>query len=66
MKQMFADLSPENRALKDVIEKNSEACCKTGTGQLRGADICSQHQAGLPGFFFEPDGLSLPSRHVAR
>lgn len=66
LKQMFADLSLENRALKDVIEKNSEAGSKAGADKACGADFFSQRQAGLPGFFSEPYGLSLPSRHVAR
>lgn len=62
---MFADLSLENRALKDVIEKNSEASGQTGTGQLRGPDFFSQRQTGLQSTVAEQDGLSLSPRYDA-
>lgn len=66
LKQMFADLSFENRALKDVIEKKPELSKKGGTGKACGVDVCSQRQTCLSGFFSEPDGLSLPSQHMLR
>ncbi len=59
LKQMFADLSLENRALKDVSEKNSEASSKTRAGQLHGADICTQHQTGLPAVITEQSGARI-------
>jgi putative transposase len=34
LKQMYADLSLENRALKDVIEKNSNTVAKEGNGNF--------------------------------
>jgi len=36
LKRMYADLALENRAMKDPIEKNSEA-----VGEARGGPICS-------------------------
>ncbi|RQM38102.1 hypothetical protein EB241_12580 [Erwinia psidii] len=57
-KQRFAGLSPENRALKDVIEKNSDASSKAGAGQACASVIFSQYSSGLPGAVTEQYGLS--------
>lgn len=61
LKQMFADISLENRALKDVIEKNSEACREAGTGDVSDTDFHDEHPAGLPDINAQPDGVSLPA-----
>ena len=37
LKQMYADLSLKHEALKDVVEKSSEACGEARTGGLRAA-----------------------------
>lgn len=39
LKQMFADLSLENMALKDVIEKNSEASSTQGVCHAHGQRV---------------------------
>ena len=34
LKQMYADLSLKHEALKDIVEKSSEACSEARTGRL--------------------------------
>ncbi len=53
---MFADLSLENRALKDVIEKSFKTSDKAGARQLSDSTICHDHPPGLQdSVFYQPD-----------
>ena len=47
LKQMYADISLENRALKDVIAKNSEAGGETGTGGLHSGRTRDEYQESM-------------------
>jgi len=47
LKQMYANLSLENQALKDVIAKNSEAGGETGAGRLPSGGKWGEHQGSL-------------------
>ena len=51
LKQMYADMSLENRALKDVIEKSSKAGGETGTGRLCQNGAWPGPKSMLPGFW---------------
>jgi len=66
LKQMFADLSLECRALKDVIEKNFKTSDKAGARQLSDGTIHHEHPPGLHDIIAEQDGLCLPARYPAR
>lgn len=59
LKQMFADLSLECRALKDVIEKSFKTSDKAGARQLSDSTICHEHPPGVQ------DGVFLSVRHPA-
>ena len=47
LKQMYADISLENRALKDIIAKNSEADGETGIGRVHTRRTWDKHPAAL-------------------
>ena len=47
LKQMFADLSLKHEALKDIVEKSSEACCETRTCRLCTAGAWNQSTSGV-------------------
>lgn len=66
LKQMFADLSLECRALKDVIEKGFKTSDKAGARQLSDGTICHERPLGLWDIIAEQDGLCLPARYPAR
>lgn len=59
LKQMFADLSLENRALKDVIEKSSEALGAPRPGRLCAYGAWFEYPAGVCGDRAPSLGLSL-------
>lgn len=59
LKQMFAELSLENKVLKDVIEKNSEAGSTAGVRGVRFKRTCHKHPQGLCGVWREPELLRL-------
>lgn len=65
LKQMFADLSLECRALKDVIEKSFKASDKAGARQLSGGTICHEYPPGMQDIIAEQDGLFLSARYPA-
>ncbi len=65
LKQMFADLSLESRALKDVIEKSFKTSDKAGARQLSDGTICHEHPSVLQDVIAEQDGLCLPARYPA-
>ncbi|CBJ46922.1 putative transposase (partial), partial [Erwinia amylovora ATCC 49946] len=56
---MFANLSLECRALKNVTEQNSETRSEAGAGHIYCSDIFAECPAGPPGAVAEPNGLSL-------
>lgn len=49
LKQMFAELSLENKVLKDVIEKNSEASSTEGSRTARNQRALHEPPQGLCG-----------------
>ncbi len=57
LKRMYADLSLERAALKDVIAKSYRACCATGARPATGAGTRSSRSAGL-------SGRGVESRHL--
>jgi len=65
LKQMFADLSLECRALKDVIEKCFKASDKAGARQLSGGTICHKHPPGVQDIIAEQGGVFLSGRYPA-
>lgn len=66
LKQMFADLSLECRALKDVIEKSFKTSDKAGACQLSDGTICHEHPPGVQDIIAEQDGIFLSARYPAR
>ncbi|MBH3283834.1 hypothetical protein I5N59_24185 [Serratia marcescens] len=65
LKQMFADLSLECRALKDFIEKSFKTSDKAGARQLSGGTICHEYPPGLQDVIAEQDGVFLSARYPA-
>ncbi len=65
LKQMFADLSLECRALKDVIEKSFKTSDKTGTRQLSDRPVFDEHTTGMQDLVAEQDGVFLSARYPA-
>ncbi len=57
IKQMFADLSHECHALKDVIEKSFKTSDKTGTRQLSEGTICHEYPPGVQNGIVEQDSV---------
>lgn len=57
LKQMFADLSLENRTLKDVIEKNFKTRDKAWTRQLYERKVFNECMPGIQDVIAEQDGL---------
>ena len=47
LKQMYADLSLKHEALKDIIEKSSEACCEMRTCHFCTAGTWAQPASGV-------------------
>lgn len=64
LKQMFADLSLECRALKDVIEKSFNTSDKALAGQLSDRAVCHELAPGLQDIVAEQDGISLSAGHA--
>ena len=61
-KRIVADLTLQNRVLKDVIEKSSEACTEAGAGGLCQVQIQrSESAAGLSHLQYQQFGLLLSS-----
>ena len=58
LKRMFADLSLENRALKDVIEKSSEASREARISLLPSRRVWFEHHEDLHRVTAEPQSLS--------
>ncbi|OWP45187.1 hypothetical protein CEG93_04825 [Raoultella ornithinolytica] len=65
LKQMFADLSLECRALKDVIEKSFKTSDKARTRRLSDLAIYGEHSPGMQDVIAEQDGVLLPARYPA-
>lgn len=65
LKQMFADLSLENRALKNVIGKSFKTSDKALTRQLSDGAICHEFTPGLQDVIAEQDGVFLSARYPA-
>lgn len=65
LKQMFADLSLECRALKDVIEKSSKTSDKAGACQLSDCTIFHEYPPGMQDSIAEQDGVFLSDRYPA-
>ncbi len=65
LKQIFADLSLEYRALKDVIEKSFKASDKAGARQLSGGTTCHEYPPGMQDIIAEQDGVFLSARYPA-
>jgi putative transposase len=65
LKQMFADLSLENRALKDIVEKSSKAVRETGSRRLCEGNPWFESSGGMQNIELEPDILSVSTRHTA-
>jgi len=63
LKQMFADLSLECRALKDVIEKSFKTSDKAGARQLSEGTICHEHPPGVQDIIAKQDGVFLSVRY---
>ena len=61
LKQIYANISLENRALKGVIVKNSEAGEDTGIGGFHSGRTWDEYQKGLWGAGDQSDGVSLPT-----
>lgn len=57
LKQMFANLSLEYRALKDVIEKSFKTTDKEGVRQLYDGTICHEYPLGVQDSYAEQDGV---------
>ncbi len=49
LKRLYADMALENAALKDVIAKNSNACCAAGGRHLPGDSTRASGSAGVSG-----------------
>ncbi|AFQ67257.1 Transposase [Klebsiella pneumoniae subsp. pneumoniae 1084] len=64
LKQMFADLSLECRALKDVIEKNFKTSDKAWAGQLSDRTVCHELTSGMQDIVAEQDGISLSAGYA--
>ena len=62
LKQMFADLSLECRALKDIIEKSFNTSDKAGARRLSDLTIYDEHSPGMQDVIAEQDGVLLPAR----
>lgn len=65
LKQMFADLSLECRALKDVIEKSFKNSGKAGACQLPYRTVFDEHPSCLPGPIAEQNGVFLQTGYPA-
>lgn len=65
LKQMFADLSLECRALKDVIEKSFKNSGKAGACQLPYRTVFDEHPSRLPGLIAEQNGVFLQTGYPA-
>ncbi len=65
LRQMFADLSHECHALKDVIEKSFKTSDKTGTRQLSDGTICHEYPPGVQDSIVEQDSVFLSARYPA-
>ncbi|SHI04105.1 putative transposase [Pantoea sesami] len=65
LKKIFADLSLECLALKDVIEKSFNTSDKAGARQLSDGTICHEHPPGVQDIIAEQDGVFLSARHLA-
>ncbi len=63
LKQMFADLSLECRALKDVIEKSFKTSDKAGARQLSDGTVCHEHPPGVQDIIAEQDGVFLSAQY---
>ena len=59
--QMYAKLSLEHEALKDVIEKNSKSGRATRVGKIRNGGTRAERETSLSGSEFASLYLSLPS-----
>lgn len=62
LKQMFADLSLECRALKDIIEKSFNTSDTAGARRLSDLTIYDEHSPGMQDVIAEQDGVLLPAR----
>ena len=49
LKRLYADMALENAALKDVIAKNSNACCAAGSRYPSGDSMRPSGAAGVSG-----------------
>lgn len=49
LKQMYAELSLDNKILKDIIEKSCKASGAAGAGRLYRDDLCRQFTPRLQG-----------------
>jgi putative transposase len=49
LKRLYADMALENAALKDVIAKNSNACCTAGSRHPSGDSTQPSGSAGVSG-----------------
>lgn len=63
LKQIFADLSLENRALRDVIEKKLKTSDKMLVCQIYERDFFDDLTLGTLDIIAEQDGLFLPARY---
>lgn len=59
LKQMSADRSLENRALKDVIEKSVKTSDKTEAPQLSDGTVCHEPPPGLRDVIVEQGGIFI-------
>ena len=64
LKQMFADLSLECRALKDIIEKSFKTSDKAWAGQLSDRTVCHELTSGMQDIVAEQDGISLSAGYA--
>ncbi len=64
LKQMFADLSLECRALKDVIKKSFKTSDKALAGQLSDRTVCHELTSGMQDIVAEQDGISLSAGYA--
>ena len=64
LEQMFADLSLECCALKDVVEKSFKTGDKAWAGQLSYGTICHEHPPGMQDLVAEQNGISLSAGYA--
>jgi len=63
LKQMYANLSLEHQALKDIVEKSSSDWGATGPGQVRHSKTLLERAPGLSHLAYQSICLPLCSRY---